>query len=68
MTSEPQCDAKHVIQAIGALGETAVEGVTTIVEAAVGNYPKWCGDTVFEDSMVGDVLVGAHIRINFFFA
>lgn len=38
MTSEPQCDAKHVIQAIGALGETAVEGVTTIVEAAVGNY------------------------------
>jgi hypothetical protein len=66
MASESEGDGKHIIQAVGSLGKTGVERVTTVIEAAVGHYPTGSTLTVFEDSMVGDVLLGSFITLNFF--
>ena len=65
MAPEPEGDPKHIIQAVWAFWKTAVEGMTTIAEAAVGDNSERCSDTILENSMVCDVLIRSLVRTDF---
>ena len=68
MAPEPQCDSKHIIQTVGTFWEAAVQGVSSIVKAAISNHSEGCCHTILQDSMVCDILFRSLIRVKLFLA
>ena len=67
MTSESERDTMHIIETVGAFRQAAIEGVSTVVKATIGDNSERGGDTILEDSMMSDVLLRPFITFHLIF-